>query len=852
MSAGFDRLTAALADRYRIERELGAGGMATVYLAHDLKHDRQVAIKVLRPELAAVIGAERFLSEIKTTANLQHPHILPLHDSGEADGFLFYVMPFVEGETVRDRLGREKQLPVDEAVRITTEVAAALDYAHRHGVIHRDIKPENILLHDGSALVADFGIALAASKAGGTRMTETGMSLGTPHYMSPEQAMGEREITARSDIYALGCVLYEMLVGEPPFTGPTAQSIVAKVMSEKPSSIRRARERVPLPVEAAVLTALEKLPADRHATAAAFAESLIRPVQPGVLAGAPGGRPWLADPRSWLALAVAVLSVTAVLVLLARDRGGNMDLTGMSVEQNTFGQEAIFVARWAPDGKTMVYSATAHGTIPRLYVVRPDYPEPQPLGPDSTHLLAISSTGELALLTRPRFEGHRLFTGTLARMPLGGGAPREVMEGIQEADWSPDGSQLAITRSTPEGDVLEYPVGKVLYRSGRAGYLSDLRVSPTGDRVAVFDHQQSGDDRGVVMMVDTTGVATAVTQEFWGLEGLAWEPGGGSVLFAGASLGGMYQVHRAGIGFDERLVLPSPGTLTLQDVAADGRWLVTRDDQPLSMLVRPPGSTRVEDLSWLDNSLSPLLSADGTMFAFTDQSTQAGPRYAVMIRKTDGSPVVRLGDGAAIAISRDNRWVIGVLLTTPRQYMLYPTGAGEPRALTWTGLTTVNSVDFFPDSHSLLVCGNDLDKPPRCYRSLLDAPSLEPVTPDSVGNGLVRPDGLAIAHFTGGRWWVYLLAGGAPRLVPDLGNAQVLRWSPDGSALWVAGGGVESPRVDKVDVVSGRRIPLMALELPSGLPVFGFYGQSLADDPRVYAYGVFNYTSQLYTIRGVR
>ena len=268
-----ERLSRALSDRYRIERELGAGGMATVYLAQDLKHDRKVAIKVLRPELAAVIGAERFLSEIKTTANLQHPHILPLHDSGQADSFLFYVMPFVEGESLRDRLNREKQLPVADAVRIATEVAGALDYAHRRGVIHRDIKPENILLPDGRALVADFGIALAVSTAG-TRMTETGMSLGTPHYMSPEQAMGDRELTARSDVYALGAMTYEMLLGEPPFTGPTAQSIVAKVMTEKPAAIIPRRDRVPMQVEDAVLRALEKLPADRFATAAEFATAL--------------------------------------------------------------------------------------------------------------------------------------------------------------------------------------------------------------------------------------------------------------------------------------------------------------------------------------------------------------------------------------------------------------------------------------------------------------------------------------------------------------------------------------------------------------------------------------------------
>ena len=280
------RLQSALAERYRLSREIGAGGMATVYLAEDVRHDRRVALKVLRPELAAVIGAERFLAEIKLTANLQHPHILPLFDSGEADGYLFYVMPFIEGETLRDRINREKQLPVAEAVRFATEVASALDYAHRHGVVHRDIKPENILVHDGQALVADFGIALAASKAGGSRMTETGMSLGTPYYMSPEQAMGEREITGRSDVYALGAVLYEALSGDPPFTGSTAQAIVARVVTETPRPLHAQRHTIPAHVEAAVLTALEKLPADRFATAAEFAEALAGRGQSGAVTAA--------------------------------------------------------------------------------------------------------------------------------------------------------------------------------------------------------------------------------------------------------------------------------------------------------------------------------------------------------------------------------------------------------------------------------------------------------------------------------------------------------------------------------------------------------------------------------------
>ncbi|HEX5577474.1 MAG TPA: protein kinase, partial [Gemmatimonadaceae bacterium] len=267
-------LRSALADRYRIEREIGMGGMATVLLAHDLRHDRDVAIKVLHPDLGAALGSNRFLSEIRTTAKLQHPHILPLMDSGEADGLLYYVMPYVTGETLRTRVEREHQLPVETAVRIASEVADALGYAHSVGIIHRDIKPENILLQGGHALVADFGIALAVQSAGGQRMTQTGLSLGTPQYMSPEQAMGERAIDARSDIYALGAVTYEMLTGEPPFTGPTVQAIVARLLSEEPRSISTQRKAVPEHVEGAVFRALEKLPADRFATAAEFGAAL--------------------------------------------------------------------------------------------------------------------------------------------------------------------------------------------------------------------------------------------------------------------------------------------------------------------------------------------------------------------------------------------------------------------------------------------------------------------------------------------------------------------------------------------------------------------------------------------------
>jgi eukaryotic-like serine/threonine-protein kinase len=360
MTDTLTRLAAALADRYRIERELGQGGMATVYLAEDLRHKRKVALKVLKPELAAVLGAERFVQEITTTAALQHPHILPLFDSGTADGFLFYVMPFIDGETLRSKLDRETQLGVDEAVRIAANVADALDYAHRHGVIHRDIKPENILLHDGRPMVADFGIALAVSAAGGGRMTETGLSLGTPHYMSPEQATAEKEITARSDVYSLGSVLFEMLAGQPPHLGGSAQQIIMKIIAEPAPLVSTLRKSVPPNVAAAVAKSLEKLPADRFESAKAFADALANPAfraigTPGVPTGAPmGPGPWRVTAGVLGLVAVAAGAIAAWALLRGRSEPHDVGLppTSPMRMEDVYRNFAV-----AHDGSFLIYEA---------------------------------------------------------------------------------------------------------------------------------------------------------------------------------------------------------------------------------------------------------------------------------------------------------------------------------------------------------------------------------------------------------------------------------------------------------------------------------------------------------------
>jgi serine/threonine-protein kinase len=440
------RLAAALSDRYRIERELGQGGMATVYLAEDLKHGRKVAIKLLHPELSAVIGGDRFLAEIKVTANLQHPHILGLIDSGEANGLLYYVMPYVAGESLRARLNREKQLPIDDAVRLAKEVASALDYAHRQGVVHRDIKPENILLQEGSALVADFGIALAVQQAGGSRMTQTGMSLGTPAYMSPEQAMGERDIGARSDVYALGAMTYEMLTGEPPFTGPNSQAIVAKVLTETPPPLRPKRPTVSPAVEHAVLTALQKLPADRFGTAKDFADALDGGGKgANYAATVVTSRPHALTP-SRPGRALTALSIVTALSLLAaawgwlRSRSAPSSLPPSRlaiIAPGVGGSGAPSLNRQialTPDGSTVLFIAVGADGLNRL-MSQPLYAAEAAPIPGLVNLLnpAVSPDGRWVI---GAIQGKGVF-----RFSMGGGTGLQLPEFLPAAfaAWDNDG-----------------------------------------------------------------------------------------------------------------------------------------------------------------------------------------------------------------------------------------------------------------------------------------------------------------------------------------------------------------------------------------------------------------------------
>ena len=548
MATPVERLNAALEGRYRIERQLGEGGMATVYLARDDKHNRSVALKVLKPELAAVVGAERFLAEIETTANLQHPHILPLFDSGEADSFLFYVMPYVEGESLRERLDREHQLPVEEAVQIAKNVAEALDYAHGQGVIHRDIKPANILLQAGKPVVSDFGIALALKSGAGHRLTETGLSLGTPHYMSPEQATGDATVGPATDVYALGCVLYEMLVGDPPFTGSTPQAILAKILTGGPEPVRSVRASVPRHVEAALGAAIERVPADRFTRASDFGRALVDPSFAPISLPPAGRR---ADRRMYSVAALAVfLGVLAAWGWLGRATADAPPGRGSRTSISLDGDHRVALA-WAdaaplaisPDGARIAYvGESATGT--RLYVRPLDSFEATPLeGTEGARQPFFSPDGQQLGYFDRRF---------LNRVPVTGGAPVRVAELPRRSDTErrivPSGGAWG-----PGNVIVVAAADSVLWRTSLA---AGERLAPIPLRLDSADSDRANESLG-----DNVAALELVT------DGFRWP----SFLPSGGLEGGPRVLAK--VGRELVVVSVSDGRTTLTGAQMTGHGL---------------------------------------------------------------------------------------------------------------------------------------------------------------------------------------------------------------------------------------------------------------------------------------
>ena len=845
---------------YEILGLLGAGGMGEVYRARDTRLQREVAIKIIPDALASdAVARGRFETEARAVASLSHPNIIAIHDFGQEGPVAYAVMELLDGRTLREMLA-DGPLAPRKAIDYGAQIAAGLAAAHARGVVHRDLKPENVFItRDGRAKILDFGLAKPAvpfAAADGTiaatyTPTSPGTVLGTVGYMSPEQVRGE-SVDHRSDIFSLGAMLYEVFSGKRAFTGSSAVETMNAILKEEPPELSIAHHALPPAIDRIVRRALEKDPAERFQSARDFGFALE------ALTGTSGSMPATvaAAPRkrrsAWPLAAALVLAAGAAGFFGARAVSRTAPIEPITFTPRTFDPQIIWTARFVGDDGTIVFSSSPRGLSPDLFVARSGASAPQQIGPPGTHLLSVSSRGELAVLTDASFINQRLFRGTLARMTLDG-SPRPWLENVREAEWSPDGMTLATIRVTNSEDLLEYPIGTILHRA--PGYLSDVRVSPDGNHVAFFEHPVRYDDRGFVKIWDRGGSVRVLAGEYWGMEGLAWRPDGQAVLFsAAAGTNGLYQVHEVSTspGSTARPVMPSPVNMIMLDVRRDGRWLVLSTENRFSIRVRRPGAIKEIDLPWMDAEWVPRLNADGTLVMFTDGNQSAGGNYAVALRKTDGSPPLRLGEGNGIDLSPDGKYALAYLFSPTPRIVVYATGAGEPRTVDTAPIENAQPIKWFPDSRRIVICGNEKSKPARCFSKDVAGGPLTPLTPEGYTQpGPFSPDGsVMVVQSADGTGHLLSLKDGALRRFNGLtGNDGVFAWTPDGRGLFV--GASVDMRVDRLDLTTGQRTPAMQFEL-AGLPGIkgggGVGGISITPDGRGYAYYYISMPSRLFEI----
>jgi Tol biopolymer transport system component len=642
-----------------------------------------------------------------------------------------------------------------------------------------------------------------------------------------------------------------MVSGRSAFGRDSSVETLNAILKEDPPELSASGQSVPPGVERLIRRCLEKSSEERFQSARDLAFALDAFSGASGAAAAHPAAPAEEAPRRWLrpAAAVALLAVIAAGAYFAGLwRGRASDRAHVSFQAVTFRPQTIFNAALAPDGRTIVFSAALQGNVPELFLVRPENPEPQPLGLREVNLLSMSSKNELAVLTHARYY-HRIFSGTLATMPLGGGAPRELLEGVDQADWTPDGSALAIIRQVNGKYRLEFPIGKVLYET--AGYLSDLRFSPQGDRIAFFEHPIRFDDRGSVDVVDLAGKKTVVAPGYSGLEGMAWSPDGSEVLFSAETGGIPFSIFAVTPSGKLRRVLESAGGLIIRDVSRTGRWLVTRDDLRKDLMVLAPGARAERNLSWLGFSDGPCLSGDGRLLAFTEESL--GPYYTACFRKSDGSPVVRLGDGWSYDISSDGKWVLAIIDSSPPVIVLYPTGPGEPRKLPSGAVESYETAKWFADGKRVLACGNEPGRPTRCYVQDVTGGQPRAITPEGTSQGLPSPDGkFILAREAGGKFFLYPVGGGQPQPVAGLGPERVIRWSADGRSLFVFRSAEIPGRIERFELATARRTLYKALVPADPTGVLTVINASVSDDARSCAYTYRHHLSTLFVLEGAR
>ncbi len=858
--------------RYEILSFLGAGAMGEVYRARDSQLRREVAIKLVASSLAADPDLVlRFEQEARAAGSINHPNLLVIYDVGSHEGRPFLVSELLDGETLSQRLAGGT-LSRRKAVDYATQIARGLAAAHAKGIVHRDLKPENLFVtRDGQVKILDFGLAKLAHQPlakpdDKTQLmpTTAGTVLGTPGYMAPEQVRGEA-VDHRADLFAFGAVFYEMLCGRRAFTGRSAADVMTAVLREEPPEIGEPADRLPPALEGILRRCLEKDAAARAQSAFDLAFHLEALAVPSLVSGtrpAPVGRAasWLGARRPVPLALAAGLVVAGVAAGLFAGRAWRSDAPPPPVYQRlTFRRGMLDAARFAPND-AIVFSAAWEGQPRAVFFQPAAAADAMRLSLEPASVLAVSRGGELALAMDCRTTHNGTCRGTLALAPISGEGPRPMRDKVQQADWSPDGQTLVLVSDDGTKERLELvsragSEGRLLYET--SGHVSFPRISPRGDRVAFFDHPARIDDGGALAAVDlATGKKTILVKDLvGGAQGLAWAPQGREIWFTAARGGSDRALYAVDLSGRDRCVATVPGSLTLQDIAADGRVLLNTDASRFSIQVRAPGETRERDLSWLGWSFLADLSDDGSTVLFDEEA--ADPSYVVCLRPTNGGAVVSLGPGRALALSPDGRWALSEPVTGGN-FVLLPTHAGTPRPIPSQGLQLLaRSAAWFPDGTRIAFAARQPGHGIRVWVQDLTGSAPRAITPEGFGflqSRPISPDGrylVAVSRDHGGM--IFPVDGGPARPVPGLGPAEKpllpVRWSADGRHLFLRNG--EMPlRVELLDLDSGRRQPWKEISAPD------LAGTSaalwLSADGNSYAYNVQRNLSDLFLVKGLR
>ena len=856
---------------YEILAPLGAGGMGEVYRARDTRLGREVAVKVLPPAFALDPDRlRRFEQEARAAGRLDHPNILVLHDVGTHDGSPYLVTELLEGETLRARMAGGA-LPPRKAIDCALQIARGLWAAHERGLVHRDLKPENIfVLRDGRVKILDFGIAKLTrpeepgATGGATRAvaptvasdTDPGLVMGTAGYMAPEQVRG-LPTDHRADIFAFGAILYETLSGRRAFRGETNAETMTAILREEPPEISGDGRALPPALDRIVRHCLEKSPHERFQSASdiAFALEALSGISDS------GPKPLIPGARRRFWRRVLVPALAAILLLTGGAFLGQYFAKGppqapVTYKKLTFRRGIIQDARFSGDGHSVYYSAAWDGSRTEVFSCDLNVPGSIAIGLPDTRLLSVSGSNELAILLRPKPRPHNLAIGTLARLPSGG-APREVLDDVAAADWTSDGSSLAVVHLAGNRYRVEYPIGTVLYES--PGWISHMRLSPKGDHVAFLEHPVYPDDRGSVMVVGSDRRPRTLCSGFSSEQGLTWSADGREVWFTAATLGSNRSVYAVDLRGRMRTVTSLLGSGRVHDISPTGDVLITSDNSSMGIRGRGRDENSERDLTWLDWSIPAAISRDGRSLLFGEEGDGGDLHYTVCIRGMDGSAPVRLGEGQTEDLSPDGKWALVTRFwVSPPELALMPTGPGQQRTLPPAGMENIVTAGFLPSGKQILIVGNELGHASRIYVRELEGGALRPITPEGIwarGPGAISPDGRwVVGAVRGGEASLFPVEGGAPRAISGkLPDDLIIGWSSDAKSLYVRPLSGELPAtLYRIVLATGERVVYQVLRGPddragaqAGLAVLG-------RDDHTYAYAYARTLCELFLARGLR